>query len=191
MSWDHGRGWNITSVSLSLIFSPNTYVDFEKWVIDLYLPRWLCIVKTVLPANMRYWAITFLVILVGLDWLTFNRFGFYILCTYTILWISEGIRESQNARTQLCFTQFSTTVSLESSILKLTETFINECKVNLSWKKCSGYRSFRKILHSFCLFHEFKACKKSTNTMYRGIFSSKHFFCVCGKKIMFPRFEQN
>ena len=52
MSWDPEGGLYINMVFLRLIFCPNTFVNFEKWVIISHSSWWLRITKAVSSANM-------------------------------------------------------------------------------------------------------------------------------------------
>ena len=78
--WASGGDWYITTVFLRLIFNPNAFADFEKWVTISCAFWWLCVIKRVLSASI------FLIFLADLNWLALNRFIPGLLCIHTLGW---------------------------------------------------------------------------------------------------------
>ena len=91
------------SVFLRLIFSQNTFADFEKWVIIFRATCWLRARKLILSANMSSRTRIFLAFLAELYLMPLNKLVPGLVCIYTpwmkILKISDKTTEKKKTRT--------------------------------------------------------------------------------------------
>ena len=114
--------------------SPKAFAAVAKRVMISYMSSWDWATKVVSSANISLWTRMDLVLVVGLNWFTLNKFAPGLDCIVIPLLQPANAQSTTlerkgakrvGAKTLPCFTPFFTSKGLESSPFRLTEAFMS------------------------------------------------------------------